>query len=183
MSVKVTDRRKFSSDGKLRDEGQVPQNEGHVPREAEPQAAAPSQAPVPADPAPPAREESAPSPAPVPADPALAREVSAPSQAPTTAATAGSPDPGDTNPTAKVDFQSFVYFLYMSALQELGIPTQEGVAPRPADLERARFFVDVLDLLERKTKGNLEPGETKLLEEALYNLRLQYLGVSKAKPA
>jgi hypothetical protein len=80
-----------------------------------------------------------------------------------------------------VDFQSFVYFLYMSALHELGVPTQPGEPGRPADLERARFFVDVLQLLEGKTAGNLEPGETKLLEEALYNLRMQYVGVSQGR--
>ncbi len=68
----------------------------------------------------------------------------------------------------------------MSALHELGIPTQPQEEPRPADLERARFFVEVLQILEGKTKGNLEPGEAKLLEEALYNLRMQYVGAAKA---
>ena len=168
MKVKITDRRKFSSDGHLREEDAAAQAE-------ETQAATESSTPSPPEP-PPEREESTGKGSAMP----VAETGSATSSAPAADAASESPDRSEASPPAKVDFQSFVYFMYMSALQELGIPTQEGVAPRPADLERARFFVDVLELLEGKTKGNLEPGETKLLEEALYNLRLQYLGVSKA---
>ncbi|MCZ6650464.1 MAG: DUF1844 domain-containing protein [Acidobacteria bacterium] len=170
MKVKVTDRRKFSSDGHLLQEDPAAQEE-------ETQAAAEGSAPSPPEP-PPEREESAGKGSAMPA----AEPGSATSSAPAAGAASESSDRSEASPPAKVDFQSFVYFIYMSALQELGIPTQEGVDPRPANLERARFFVDVLELLEGKTKGNLEPGEIKLLEEALYNLRLQYLGVSKAMP-
>jgi len=78
-----------------------------------------------------------------------------------------------------VDFQGFAYFLYMSALQELGVPTEPGAPPGRPDLERARFFIEVLHLLEEKTKGNLAPGEGKLLDEILYNLRMQYVTASR----
>ncbi len=98
---------------------------------------------------------------------------------------AGAPRSGPSGREASgaVDFQSFVYFLYMSALHELGVPAEPGAPARPADLERARFFVEVLQVIEEKTKGNLSPGETRLLEEALYNLRMQYVGVSRTGPA
>lgn len=163
MKVKVTDRRKFHSDGQLREEDSAAQDQGS-PTAEEPTA-----------PAPPVRGE--------PSAQTSATDPPATSPIPAANSTPKSLGGSETSPPAKVDFQSFVYFLYMSALQELGIPTQEGVDPHPADLERARFFVDVLELLEEKTRGNLEPGETKLLEEALYNLRMQYLGVSKTNPA
>jgi len=164
MKVKVTDRRKFRSDGQLREEDSAAQDQ-ESPTGGKPTAPEP---PVRSEPS--AQTSATDPPAPPPSTPAAN-------------STPKSLGGSEASPPAKVDFQSFVYFLYMSALQELGIPTQEGVDPHPADLERARFFVDVLELLEEKTRGNLEPGETKLLEEALYNLRMQYLGVSKTNPA
>ena len=80
----------------------------------------------------------------------------------------------------RVDFQQFVYFLYMSSLHELGVPTEAGGPPRPPDLDRARFFIDVLQILKEKTAGNLVGGEEKLLEEVLYNLQMQYVAASRA---
>jgi hypothetical protein len=161
VRVKVTDRRKFDSGGKRRPDA-APQDE---PEQADKPAAAPAPRPKaaaadkPSHPADQAPEGTA--------DQAAAQEEASGTSSRQEAA------------AGQVDFQSFVYFLYMSALHELGIPTQEGGEPRPADLERARFFVEVLRLLEVKTKGNLDPGETKLLEEALYNLRMQYVGISQ----
>jgi len=171
MNLKVTDRRKFSNDGQLLEEDPAVE-------EQEAQAGQESSTP----PRPEAPSRMAESAGMGSAGPAADTAYPASSAAPAGAIPESS-DHGHASPAAKVDFQSFVYFLYMSALQELGIPTREGAAPQPADLERARFFVDVLELLEGKTEGNLEPGETKLLEEALYNIRLQYLGVSKGSPS
>jgi len=169
VRVKVTDRRKFDSLGERRED-------------SAPEADLESEV------APPPAPESRP-----PAE-AAADAPGQPDEAPGQPASGPTEDPGSTGERdhqttdgkrepGQVDFQSFVYFLYMSALHELGIPTQEGAEPRPADLERARFFVEVLQLLEGKTKGNLEPGETKLLEEALYNLRMQYVGISQNTPS
>jgi hypothetical protein len=166
IRVKVTDRRKFDSGGKRRP-GAAPEGE---PEQADKPAAAP-----------PSRPEAAAADKPsLPADQAPEGTGEQPRAARPAAQDESSPTSGRQEAAAgQVDFQSFVYFLYMSALHELGIPTQEGGESRPADLERARFFVEVLRLLEVKTKGNLDPGETKLLEEALYNLRMQYVGISQ----
>jgi hypothetical protein len=92
------------------------------------------------------------------------------------------PDKGRGEPKPMVDFQQFAYFLYVSALQELGIPTEPGAPRQAPDLERARFFIDVLHVLQAKTRGNLEPGEAKFLEEVLYNLRMQFVGLSQGRP-
>jgi hypothetical protein len=172
VRVKVTDRRKFDSQGQRRsDEPLEEESEASSAPAAEPDPG-PAAVPGPTTPEPEPTASAAESPSPA----APAGQNQDAGEAPRAVA-------GEDEAASQVDFQSFVYFLYMSALHELGVPTQEGGESRPADLERARFFVEVLRLLEVKTKGNLEPGETKLLEEALYNLRMQYVGISQKSPS
>jgi hypothetical protein len=43
------------------------------------------------------------------------------------------------------------------------------------DLEHARFFIDQLEMLEAKTKGNLDPMETNMLKQSLTSLRLAFV--------
>jgi hypothetical protein len=43
------------------------------------------------------------------------------------------------------------------------------------DLPQAKFIIDTLGMLQEKTKGNLTPEESKLLENMLYELRTQYV--------
>lgn len=43
------------------------------------------------------------------------------------------------------------------------------------DLERARLYIDLLSVLQEKTRGNLDPGEAATLEDLLYRLRLRYV--------
>jgi hypothetical protein len=152
--IKNNYRRKFDKAGLLR-AGAPPEEESELP---------PEPAPAPPKAAPPTREGT----------------VAGAAGKPTGKASGGA---GGRQTAGAVDFQSFVYFLYMSALHELGVPAEPGAPARPADLERARFFVEVLQVIDEKTKGNLSPGESRLLEEALYNLRMQYVGASGGGPA
>ena len=156
-ALKVTDRRKFSATGELRP-GIAVEDE-RAPAAKAGTAATPPPAPA-----------AAASPRPAAAGPA--GETKPPGAAPADPA-------GRAARPGAVDFQGLAYFLYMSALQELGVPTEPGAPPGRPDLERARFFIEVLHLLEEKTKGNLAPGEGKLLDEILYNLRMQYVAVSR----
>jgi hypothetical protein len=67
-----------------------------------------------------------------------------------------------------------------SALVHLGdAPDPEGV--RGANLPLARQTIDLIGLLREKTKGNLEGPEERLIEQALYDLRLRYLEVARDK--
>ncbi|MFQ5669887.1 MAG: DUF1844 domain-containing protein [Acidobacteriota bacterium] len=91
------------------------------------------------------------------------------------AGTGNQPHPSPGISSGSGDFQPFVYFLYISALHELGVPTDKEAPARSPDLERARFFIDFLQVLEQKTEGNLNSGESNLLKEVLYNLRMQYV--------
>lgn len=43
------------------------------------------------------------------------------------------------------------------------------------DLTQARQSIDLLEMLQRKTAGNLSPDEQRLLEHILYELRLNYV--------
>lgn len=63
-------------------------------------------------------------------------------------------------------------------MMHLGAPTPDGKV-LPVNLPRAQEMIDLLALLEEKTKGNLTPDEATLLGNLLYTLRLQY--VEKAR--
>lgn len=78
-----------------------------------------------------------------------------------------------------VDFSTFIMSLTHSALVHLGdAPDPEGV--RGVHLPLARQTIDLLALLQEKTKNNLLGPEERLLEQALYDLRLRYVEVSRA---
>jgi hypothetical protein len=80
-----------------------------------------------------------------------------------------------------VDFSTFVMSLTHSALVHLGdAPDPEGV--RGVHLPLARQTIDLLTLLQEKTKNNLQGPEERLLEQALYDLRLRYVEVSRSNP-
>lgn len=75
-----------------------------------------------------------------------------------------------------VSFASFVASLAASALHSLGHGSGTEV-----DLEMARHTIDILSLLEQKTKGNLDPEEQKLLETLLYEARMRFVEASGAR--
>ena len=49
-----------------------------------------------------------------------------------------------------------------------------------ADIEAARLFIDQLEMLEVKTKGNLEEAESRLLASLVYDLRVAFVDAQKA---
>jgi hypothetical protein len=48
------------------------------------------------------------------------------------------------------------------------------------DLDAAKMFIDQLEMLEAKTKGNLNPQETSLLKQTLMSLRLSFVEAADA---
>lgn len=88
-------------------------------------------------------------------------------------------EPYDEEP-GEPTFTTLVMSLSTQALVCLGdIPAAPGEAPR-RDLAGARSVIDLLGVLEKKTRGNLEPEEAALLERILYDLRLRYVEVARA---
>ncbi len=90
----------------------------------------------------------------------------------------------ESNPNAQElpsTFSQLVIMLATSALQQLGqIPDPSGNEPT-ISLEGAQAMIDLLEMLEAKTQGNLDEAETKMLRESLTMLRLQFVEVKQAK--
>jgi hypothetical protein len=74
-----------------------------------------------------------------------------------------------------IDFSTHILSLASSAMIALGkMPAPDGTA-QPVDLETAKFLIDILAMLETKTKGNLDEAESKLLQSLIYDLRVAYV--------
>ncbi len=79
-----------------------------------------------------------------------------------------------------MDFATFLISLSTSALYHLGlVAEQENEPPPEPDLPMARQTIDLLEMLEEKTRGNLSDDEEKLLESMLYELRMQFVEVQR----
>ena len=77
-----------------------------------------------------------------------------------------------------LDFATFVLSIIGSAYVHLGdAPNPEGQPERNQQL--ARQDIDLLGLLQEKTKGNLTGDEERLLEQALCDLRMRYVEVAR----
>ena len=78
-----------------------------------------------------------------------------------------------------VDFHTFVLSLGSSALLHLGEIENPNDGVSQKDLPLAKHTIDILVMLEEKTKGNLSTAEEKLMESLLYDLRLRYVEATK----
>lgn len=84
-------------------------------------------------------------------------------------------------PAFPVTFSSFVISLGSSSLMLMGEkldPQQQAV---PVNLPQAKEIIDLLSVLEEKTKGNLTPEEQTVLRDMLYALRMKYVSLSSGK--
>jgi len=95
---------------------------------------------------------------------------------------AAKPDEPATNqPVPPINFVTFIYSLAMSALMSLGEQVGEGAAGQVPNLAQAQEIIDILTMLESKTKGNLMAEEETLLQEMLYTLRIKFVERAKAR--
>jgi hypothetical protein len=83
----------------------------------------------------------------------------------------------DTLPT--LDFATFVLSLSHSALMHLGEAPDPETNKVEANLALAKQNIDLLGLLEEKTKGNLTGDEERLLAQVLFDLRMRYVERTK----
>ncbi len=80
-----------------------------------------------------------------------------------------------------VDFSTHVLSLASTALISIGkMPGPDG-QPVPVDFETARHYIDVLAMLEQKTKGNLDEAEQKLIASLIYDLRVAFVDAQQAQ--
>jgi hypothetical protein len=80
-----------------------------------------------------------------------------------------------------IDFSTHVLSLASSAMVALGrMPAPDG-QPLEIDVDTAKYLIDVIGMLEMKTRGNLDESETKLIQSLLYDLRVAYVDVTIAQ--
>ena len=78
-----------------------------------------------------------------------------------------------------IDFSTFILSMATSAFYHLGqLPHPESEKPE-LNLPMAKQTIDILAVLQGKTRGNLSRDEDQLLENLLYDLRLKYVEVAK----
>ena len=84
-------------------------------------------------------------------------------------------------PTAlqEINFATFVISLSSSALIHLGIAPDPMTGEQKKELAIAKQTIDMLAMLQEKTRGNLTEEEAQLMESMLYDLRMRYVAESK----
>jgi hypothetical protein len=87
-------------------------------------------------------------------------------------------NPGQPAP-ALMNFDRLVQSLYMTAAVQMGAGTAPNEQPR-IDILGARQSIDMLSVLSEKTKGNLTEQEKRLLQNALFDLRMSFLEITNA---
>lgn len=81
----------------------------------------------------------------------------------------------------EASFLSLANMLAVEAAMHLGLIQSPGEEPPPPDLEAARHLIDMLGILQAKTRGNLTGEEENLLESILADLRMQFVAISKRR--
>jgi len=191
MSYKVTDRRKYNPDGSPREttEANAP-----VVEDAETEAPPHEQPP---------REQTGgnvlsfpgegatkqPQPSAVPAPAAAVSDQNAAGRAP-----AAVPHPvgqveqaynqtrgPQSSRLPESSFLSLSNMLAVEAAMHLGLIQNSGEEQGPLDLDAARHLIDMLAMLQAKTRGNLTDEEDRMLESILADLRMQFVAISKRR--
>jgi len=91
--------------------------------------------------------------------------------------------PAFSSSPAELSFSSFLLGLSTQALIYMGEVPQAPGHPVQTDLSAAQQMIDVLALLQRKTKGNLDKNEEVMLENVLFDLRMRYVDLAKKSRA
>jgi hypothetical protein len=153
-TFKVTDRRLFNADGSPRDLPPEEKSEPKVVSAPEPAAAATA--------AEPARAETQTSAPEAETFPEAEEEFTA-------------EDLADARDPAS--FMSFVMSIASNAASALGMMEHPVTHQREVDVDLGKHWIDVLGMLEKKTKGNLTTQEKRMVEGLLADLRMQYVSL------
>jgi hypothetical protein len=174
----VTDRRKFTMDGDLRpDADPSPERAERASTPATPPAAAaPEQPSVASSPESASEEPTMPPPPTAEENDQARRAYEMTADRLDTAIR--SANPGMDHPPA-MNFEQLVQSVYMTAMMQLGAATHEGQQPQ-VDILGSRQSIDMLGVLAEKTKGNLTTEEYRLLDSALFELRMAFLEITQA---
>ncbi|HSE37536.1 MAG TPA: DUF1844 domain-containing protein [Blastocatellia bacterium] len=183
-SFKVTDRRKYNPDGSPRDSAET----GVSPVAAEAEAQTPITEPAPNNVVsfPGEAVKNQPEPAP---QVQVAGETKAPGPTPTAdQVAAGRAEKAynqargpQSSRLPEASFLGLANMLAVEAAMHLGLIQSPGEEPPPPDLEAARHLIDMLGILQTKTRGNLTGEEDNMLENMLADLRMQFVAISQRR--
>lgn len=109
-----------------------------------------------------------------------AAKASGPSESPKPVVSS-EPDAAHQAPAFPVTFSSFVISLGSSSLMLMGEKLDPQQQAGPVNLPQAKEIIDLLSVLEEKTKGNLTSEEQTVLRDMLYALRMKYVSLSSGK--
>jgi hypothetical protein len=76
-------------------------------------------------------------------------------------------------------FETLVSYLSTTAMFQLGLIAGPSGEHIPADMPNAKRTLDLLEVLQEKTRGNLTADESRLLEDVLYELRMSFVEMQK----
>ena len=79
----------------------------------------------------------------------------------------------------EINFATFIISLNASALLHLGAMEDPASGKKVKNLPIGKQTIDILGMLEEKTKGNLSKEEENLLKNILYDLRIIYVKEQK----
>ena len=79
----------------------------------------------------------------------------------------------------RVDFATFVLSLSHSAIVHLGEAPNPETGSVEKNLPLARQTIDLIAMLDEKTKGNLTGDEERLIGQILFDLRMRYVEMTK----
>jgi len=113
-----------------------------------------------------------------PSPASTAEPISEPATSPPSSAKPS--EPQESGPP--ITFSSFVFSLGTSALMLMGESLDPQQPSVPVNLPQAKEVVDILSMLDEKTKGNLSPDESSVLGDMLYTLRMKYVALTSASP-
>ena len=175
----VTDRRKFTKEGELRPDAAPSSPEtsspSATPHQEEPPTPVASVPPTSSSPEPAPAEDQIPAPT---AEQTEQSRFAYEQTADRIDTAIRAANPGADHPPA-MNFDQLVQSIYLTAIMQLGGGTPEGEQPR-VDILGARQSIDMLAVVGDKSKGNLSDTETKLLDSALFELRMAFLEVTQA---
>jgi hypothetical protein len=84
-------------------------------------------------------------------------------------------------PLPEVNFSTFIFSISTSALMNLGEVPDPNTGQTCHNLPLAKQTIDILAMLQNKTKGNLDGEEENLLVSMLYELRMKYVAAVRNK--
>ncbi|MDR1546332.1 MAG: DUF1844 domain-containing protein [Deltaproteobacteria bacterium] len=152
----VNDRRLFSKDGNLNEPAEPRQAPEQAPEQASEQASRPEAE------SPKAEPQKA-------AEPGAGPGASRPKV-----------EPGPRTADLPATLSTLIFGLATTAMIQLGESPPDGQPASPPDLAAAKQTIDILGVLEKKTRGNLDHAEESLLTTLLYDLRIKYVGLTRS---